>query len=288
MKKYYYVLTHNQQDVEDLFAYLKSKYYAYGDSFKNWDNPNLSGMNVEHNALFGLDIGKGNIEPVPWNRIMVADIESTMNQAISVYDTKMMIDALEPLKEPTELNKEPRKTQAELIKDMEQEVESKAKHRLPAKFAKISERQIVARFVSKNHTDNQGNPQKLCKIVLPSADLSKSPIMIDGKPISQATIVVPEFTIQDDQYSKDPNRKIVSLRPDYQYNVSYPGTEKDEHGYTIRDQVKVSGIKLYEAFKYKGRERNLDDRINEARTQKEHQAHEETKEIKEPNLDKAV
>lgn len=275
MRTFYHVLTRNSQDAEELFAYLKAHNYAYGGSFKNWDNPDFSDINIEHNCLFGLNTEKGNLEPIPWNKIMAADLESTMNQAISVYDTKLMVDTLEPIKEPVELNQEPRKSQAELKEDMEHEVDKPPEYHQKSKFAKISERQIIARFESKNNLDSRGNPLKLCKIVLPSPELSESPIMADGKPIKYATIVVPEFTIIDDKFSKEPDRKVVSLRPDYQYVVYYPGTEKDEKGFAVQKMVKVSGMQIYEAFKFKGREKSLDDRINEAKEQRGNTAHEE-------------
>ena len=275
------MLTTNKKDADTLFAYLKEHNYAYYGSFHNWDNPDLTDMNLDHNCLFGLDTEKGNIEPIPWNKIMSADMDATMNSAISVYDAKLMIDTLEPIKNPVELNQEPRKSQAELKADMDQEVaeNKQPQYQQKSKFAKISERQIIARFESKNHVDQRGQPQKLCKIVLPSPELSESPILVDGKPIKYATIVVPEFTIMDDKYSKEPNRKVISLRPDYQYYVYYPGTKKNEKGFAVQEKVKVSGMQIYEAFKFKGKEKSLDERINDAKEQQGNMAHEEEKEM---------
>ncbi len=274
MKKAYYVLTENQQDADDLFAYLKANNYTFDGSFQNWENPDLSGMNLERRSLFNLNVD-GNIRPVSWNSIMTVDIENYMGQAISVHDTKMLINTLEPLERPIELNDAPRKTQ----KELEQDLDTKPQYRQTVKFAKISEGQIVARFKSKDQLDQFGNPMKLCKVVFPRPELSASPILVNGEMIKYATIVVPEFIIKDDKFSKDADMKLISLRPDYQYTVSFPTQQKNEKGYTIYQYIKVSGSDLLAAFKYADKHKDLDSRINAAKTKKEGQAHEEIKNL---------
>lgn len=281
MKKIYYVLTENQQDVDNLFAFLKANNYAFDGSFQNWEHPDLSGMNTEHRCLFNLNVDTGNMRAIRWDTIMTLDMENYMSQAISVNDCKMLIKTLEPVKQPVELDNTPRKTQ----KELEQELGKKPQYRQIVKFAKISEGQIVARFESKNQLDQFGNPMKLCKVVLPRPELSAAPIIVDGKAIKYATIVVPEFIIKDDKFSKEPDRKLVSLRPDYQYAVSYPTQQKNEQGHVIYNQVKVNGSDLLEAFKYKEKQKDLDSRINAAKTKKEGMGHEE---VKKPAVDKTI
>lgn len=275
MKKVYYVLTKNQQDADNLFAYLKANNYAFDGSFKHWENPDLSGMRLAHRSLFYLNVDVGNVRPISWNSIMTVDMESYMNQAISVHDVKVLIESLEPIKQPVEINDATRKTQ----KELEQELDTKPQYRKTVKFAKITDGQIVARFESKDQLDQFGKPMKLCKIVLPRPELSAAPIMVNGKTIKYATIVVPEFIIKEDRFSKGTDRKLVSICPDYQYSVSYPTQQKNEKGYTVYQYIKVSGSELLEAFKYSDKLKDLDSRINAAKTKKGVQVYEETKNL---------
>ena len=274
MKKDYYVLTENQQDADELFAYLKANNYTFDGSFQNWENPDLSRMNLAHRSLFHLNVD-GNVRPVSWDSIMTVDIESYMSQAISVHDTKMLIGTLKPLEKPVELNDAPRKTQ----KELEQELGTKPQYRQAVKFAKITEGQIVAKFNSKDQLDQFGNPMKLCKIVLPRPELSAAPILVNGETIKYSTIVVPEFIIKDDKFSKEVEMKLVSLWPDYQYTVSYPTQQKNEKGYTVYQYIKVSGSNLLNAFKYADKHKDLDSRLNEAKSKKVGVVHEEAKNL---------
>ena len=47
----------------------------------------------------------------------------------------------------------------------------------------------------------------------------------------------------------------------------------------MQEKVKVSGMQIYEAFKFKGKEKSLDERINDAKEQQGNMAHEEEKEM---------
>lgn len=265
MNKTVYALGKSKDETLSMFAFLEKQGYHWITPDYKWNDPSVfNDINLNHNVLISVNNVRHIVEPVPVMSLSPVDLESTMAKALN----------LESLKETLQSTN----TEKETIK-------SEQKEKPKANFVKITGNQIIASWESKKVKDDYGNPRRYCKVRLPSSNFSADPIRVDGKLISDATIIVPEFIITEDKYNKlqdGREHKIIGIRPNMQYTVFYDTGKRDEKNYKVEAEVKVSGSDLIKAFKYK--EKSLDHRLDSA-TKKKGQAHEPTKEKEQRHQD---
>lgn len=204
---------------------------------RGYDTSALNGADIDRNLILHVRTNDKVIEEVALTSLHPAEIESYIKKAI---------------------------TPEQFFAQSEPQTETK---RAKLKFVSISPRQIVSHFDDKFRKEPDGSPLKVCKVLLPSSQFSKNPLTINGEALKNPTIIVPEFTVREDKFNE--GRKVIGLKADFEYTVSYETGERDENNHPIRDRIKISGERLKEAFDLKPKEQSLDQRIDSAEQQKQ-------------------
>ncbi len=207
---------------------------------KGYDTSALQGTDLDRNMIIHVRPSDKVIEEITLTSLHPAEIESYIKKAI---------------------------TPSQFFTEFDSQESKQGTDQPKLKFISISPRQIVSRFDDKFRKEADGSPLRVCKVLLPSSQFSKNPLTVNGEVLKNPTIIVPEFTVREDKFTE--GRKVIGLKADYEYSVSYDTNKKDDNGHVIRERIKVSGERLKEAFDFKPRERSLHQRIDSAEEQKQ-------------------
>lgn len=246
--KLIYALGRGKNENTEMLEFLRDRGYQWKGKDSDWETQ-LQSDDVNRSMVVCINSNLKEVYPVDLSTMAPYDIDSYLKRAISLKEVKAQLPTTEELK-------------VEMTED-----DQKSK----LKFVRITGNQIIAKFPSKNSTDDYGNPIILAKVRLPSAKLSKTPLMQEDEPLKSPYLLVPDYMIREDQYwKKDDGREhyVVGLKAEKEYLILYDNEKRNEAGFKVDDVLKVKGKDLVEAFQFKKKEKSLDDRLKMAEDHK--------------------